>query len=145
VSNLVKDLSALFVEGAGSTDATRAAKIPKKSVQGGKSASTVKVKKQSKLKANSEYKKVLETYVRTGKLPRDVKKELAEDKSPILQHLALAAQAQGVDIDDETAFKAFYNELKDAVRDKSKLKTVMRTWTAGKGRAAMKTLKTAVM
>lgn len=66
----------------------------------------------------------------------------AEDA--IVQHIALAAQVAGVDLDDEQ-LKAFMGNVRDVItKDKSKLRSQLRRWTSGKARAAVKATKAAM-
>lgn len=63
----------------------------------------------------------------------------------IIQHLALAAQVAGVDLDDDEQLKSFMGDVRDVVtKDKSKLRSQLRRWTAGKARAAVKATKGAI-
>lgn len=67
----------------------------------------------------------------------------AEDA--IVQHIALAAQVAGVDLDDDEQLKAFMGNVRDVItKDKSKLRSQLRRWTSGKARAAVKATKAAM-
>jgi len=67
----------------------------------------------------------------------------AEDA--IVQHIALAAQVAGVDLDDDEQLKAFMSNVRDVItKDKSKLRSQLRRWTSGKARAAVKATKAAM-
>ena len=63
----------------------------------------------------------------------------------IVQHIALAAQVAGVDLDDDDQLKDFMSKVKNVItKDKSKLRSQLRRWTAGKARAAVKATKAAM-
>lgn len=62
----------------------------------------------------------------------------------ILQHLALAAAAMGVDLSDNDAVEQFIVDVRQAVtKEKAQLKSQLRRFTAAKAKAAAKgTVKT---
>lgn len=71
--------------------------------------------------------------------------EAAGSDDAIIQHIALAAQVAGVDLEDDDQLKDFMGKVKDVItKDKSKLRSQLRRWTAGKARAAVKATKGAI-
>lgn len=103
----------------------------------------------------AEEKKIVAAYVKTGRVEQpkpktspsrteSLEEEGKDAKNSIMQHLALAAVSSGVDLDDENGFKNFYILVKDAVKDKARLRTVLRVWNSSKSRAVVKKTKDAI-
>lgn len=69
----------------------------------------------------------------------------SEGETAIMQHLALAAQVAGIDLDDDGQLKDFIAQVREVItKDKSKLKSQLRRWTTGKARSAIKATKSAI-
>ena len=60
----------------------------------------------------------------------------------IMQHIALAAQVAGVDLEDDASLKSFMAQVREVVtKDKAQLKAKLKRWTSGKARAAVRLTK----
>lgn len=71
--------------------------------------------------------------------------EESGSETAIMQHLALAAQASGVDLTDHAALKTFVTQVKTIVtKDVAKLSSTLRRFTAGKARETIRAAKAAV-
>jgi hypothetical protein len=79
---------------------------------------------------------------KSKKTPRTEELEEGGNDTSIMQHLALAAQAAGVDLDDRAALKTFIAQVKAVVtKDVAKLSTTLRRFTAGKARETIRNAK----
>lgn len=68
-----------------------------------------------------------------------------DDEGAVIQHLALAAQVMGVDVEDDEEIRDFLDVVRRVVtKDKSKLRSQLKRWTASKARSAVKTTKGAI-
>lgn len=77
-------------------------------------------------------KKILETAV-------EEEGAASAAETSILQHLALAAAAMGVDVGDNDAVDQFIADVRTAVtKEKAQLKSQLRRFTASKAKAAAK-------
>jgi hypothetical protein len=124
--------------------------------KGAKSASSIGPKSQSKpQKVSAGDKDAITTYVKTGKVPKGYgsKSESTDEvvsglpdlfvmQKNITQYIALMAQSLGLDGTNPDHFQVFYKELMEVVKNKSKLKTVMKSWNTGKASKTFKTIKT---
>jgi hypothetical protein len=90
----------------------------------------------------TDLKGILSDGLGPKKEPRTEELEESGNETAIMQHLALAAQSAGVDLDDRAALKAFVAQVKTVVtKDVAKLGATLRRFTAGKARETIRAAK----
>ena len=77
----------------------------------------------------------------------DSKVEEAADpvETAVAQHIALAGQVVGIDLDDDAALDDYLAKVKSIItKDKGHVMRVLRRWSASKSKAAVRTVKSAL-